>query len=87
MSYERDGDKALGKELKVYECKPRNEIQELEAENLKLMAVLSDISNMCIGEIAMNYKLDAQSIGEDIYRATGKTNAELNNYISGLNNS
>ena len=68
-------------EIEALECQLRNEINTLEVENLKLIEVLSDISNACIGEIAMNYSLDAQSIGEDIYRATGKTNSELNDYI------
>ena len=52
--------------------------QSAEAHIKKLEAALTDISNMCIGEIAMNYKLDAESIGELIYEATGKTNPELN---------
>jgi hypothetical protein len=47
----------------------------------KLMECLTDISSMCIGEIAMGYKLDAQSIGEMIYAATGLTNDELNEYM------
>ena len=53
----------------------------MKEEVNKLMEVLTDISSMCIGEIAMGYKLDAQAIGEMIYIATGKTNAELNDYM------
>lgn len=44
----------------------------------KLEAALTDISNMCIGELAMGYRLDAEAIGQLIYEATGKTNPELN---------
>ena len=44
---------------------------------LKLLEALSDISQMCIGEICMNYRLDAQCIGETIYEATGMTSPEL----------
>lgn len=43
-----------------------------------LLSALTDISNMCVGEIAMSYALDAQHIGELIYSATGMTNPELN---------
>lgn len=53
----------LGKESRAYK-------QQL-AESQVLIA---DISNMCIGEITMNYKLDAQYIGELIYKVTGMTN-------------
>lgn len=52
-------------------------IVELEKERVSLLSCLLDISNECIGEIAMNYKLDAQMIGESIYVATGLSNPEL----------
>ena len=42
-----------------------------------LIAALAEISAMCVGELAMGYKLDAQSIGELIYRATGMTQPQL----------
>ena len=45
-----------------------------------LLCVLADISGMCVGEIAMGYRLDAQSIGEMIYEATGMTQPELAEY-------
>ena len=45
-----------------------------------LLCVLADISSMCVGEIAMNYKLEAQAIGEMIYEATGMTQPELSDY-------
>ena len=51
---------------------------KLEAENEKLMLAMAEISNMCVGEITMNYGLCAQSIGETIYRCTGLTNPQLN---------
>lgn len=51
-----------------------------------LLSVLADISNMCIGEIAMNYKLDPQLIGEMIHKATGMTNPELNKYVEQRSN-
>ena len=43
----------------------------------ELLCVLADISGMCVGELAMGYKLDAQAIGEMIYKATGMTQPEL----------
>jgi hypothetical protein len=62
-------------------------IQQLKmAENTTekvdvMITALCDISNMCIGDIAMSYRLDAQDIGELIYKATGMTNPELNSYV------
>ena len=47
-------------------------IAELEKEQATLLSCLLGISNRCIGEIAMNHRLDAQMIGESIYAATGK---------------
>lgn len=57
------------------------EVAQLKADKAELLEALTDISNMCIGEISMGYKLDAQSIGESIYKATGLTNPELNNLL------
>lgn len=48
-----------------------------DTARLPLLTELSDISQACIGEITMGYKMDAQSIGESIYKATGLTSAEL----------
>ena len=45
---------------------------------------LTSISDMCIGEIAMNHNLDAQYIGELIYEATGMTNPELHEDLKGV---
>lgn len=55
----------------------RAENAQLEKERFTLLSCLLGISNECIGEIAMNYKLDAQMIGESIYTVTGLSNPEL----------
>ena len=49
-----------------------------------LKEALAEISNMCVGDIAMSYKLDAQYIGELIYNATGMTNPELNEALKAV---
>ena len=61
--------------MKLIDC--ALDIAELEEGRITLLSCLLGISNECIGEIAMNYRLDAQMIGESIYAATGKTNPEL----------
>ena len=43
----------------------------------KLLSCLYDIQQMCIGEIAMNYKLDAEYIGRMISGTTGMNIREL----------
>lgn len=43
----------------------------------KLLSCLYDIQQMCIGEIAMNYKLDAEHIGRMISETTGMSVREL----------
>ena len=43
----------------------------------KLLSCLFDIQQMCIGEIAMDYKLDAEYIGRMISDTTGMTVIEL----------
>lgn len=48
---------------------------------LKLLDCLCDIQQSCIGEIAMNYKLDAESIGRQITEATGMTAPELVDFL------
>jgi hypothetical protein len=50
-------------------------------ETNELIIALSEISNMCVGEVAMGYKLDACLIGEIIYKATGLTNPQLDEYV------
>jgi len=52
--------------------------RDLMVDHSNLLCCLADISNQCIGELAMGYKLDANSIGSDIYAATGMNNVELN---------
>lgn len=58
--------------------------REIIKRNEAIVRTLTDISNMCIGEIAMGYSLDSQSIGEMIHKATGMTNPQLNDYIRTL---
>ena len=67
-------------------------IDRLEQENAelreftqKLLQELCDIQSQCIGELAMDYKLDAQSIGESIHNVTGMTNPELIKHLELLN--
>ena len=43
----------------------------------KLLSCLYDIQQMCIGEIAMNYKLDAEYIGRMVSETTGMNVREL----------
>lgn len=43
----------------------------------ELMRTLCDIQQMCIGDIAMGYKLEAETIGPMISAATGLTAPEL----------
>ena len=77
LEKERDDfhDSLVTAELLVSDYRIDN--AELEKENKKMLSCLFEISNECIGEIAMSYKLDAQMIGESIYQATGKTNPEI----------
>ena len=60
-------------EIGDYIVAQQERIAELEKEQATLLSCLLGISNRCIGEIAMNHRLDAQMIGESIYAATGKT--------------
>ena len=45
--------------------------------DIEVLDLLTEISQMCIGEISLNYKLDAQYIGQRIYEVTGLTAPEL----------
>ena len=47
----------------------------------ELLSCLFDIQQMCIGEIAMNYKLDAEYIGRMISETTGINVIELEGEI------
>ena len=60
------------------------EISELKAQLVDHYQVLSDISSMCIGEIAMSYTLDATGIGQMIYELTGLNSPELEKYADNL---
>ena len=77
----RHQPKVYGAEMPLLEAEQGERIKELEAEIQKLMEVLTDISNMCIGDLAMGYSLDAGSIGNMIYTVTLRTNPELNDYM------
>jgi hypothetical protein len=52
-------------------------IVALEKERIKLLSCLLDISDECIGEITMNYKVDSEYIGGRIHASTGMTNPQL----------
>ena len=54
-----------------------NEIVKRINMHDELMRVLCDIQQMCIGDIAMGYKLEAETIGQLISEATGLTAPEL----------
>lgn len=43
----------------------------------KLLDCLEQIMQMCIGQVAMNYSLDGETIGQLIYKATGMSAPEL----------
>ena len=49
---------------------------------IKLLQLLADIQDMCIGEIAMGYNLDAEHIGKLITDTVGLTNQEIKEYIA-----
>lgn len=53
-------------------------------DNIELLVTLTEISNLCIGDLTMGYKLDAQAIGEMIGKATGMNNPDLNTYTNRL---
>lgn len=67
-----------------YTEKLEQELSELKAKYNSNLSVLSDISSMCIGELAMSYKLDAQEIGNMIYKSTGLTEPELRKVVSNV---
>lgn len=74
-----DGHGAVGNILDSMDCPECTALDKAigDAARLPLLKELSGISQQCIGEIAMSYKLDAQSIGESIYTVTGMTSEEL----------
>ena len=76
-----------------YDCASHSEVRalidirriaELEIERVKLISCLSDISNACIGKIAMSYDLDAEWIGQSIYATTGMTAPEMDAYLKDI---
>jgi hypothetical protein len=50
---------------------------ESTPQHINAIKALAEISSMCVGELAMGYKLDAQAIGQLIYEATGLTQPQL----------
>ena len=60
----------------------REELAALKAENNRHHEAFCEISNGCIGAIAMSVPLEAESIGLAIYVATGLANPELNEYVA-----
>ena len=58
-------------------------IAELEKERIKLLRCLLDISNECIGEITMNYRVDSEYIGGRIQATTGMTRSQLGDAVKG----
>ena len=56
-------------------------IAELEKERIKLLSCLLDISNECIGEITMNYRVDSEYIGGRIQATTGMTRSQLGDAV------
>lgn len=62
----------------------QKEIEQLQATNQQLVEALTRISNMCVGDQAMGYPLDSQSIGQLIFEATGMTNPELNKAVTNV---
>lgn len=55
----------------------QEDLEQLRKERDELLRELCDIQGMCIGEITMGYKLDADSVGCGISKATGMTHPEL----------
>lgn len=49
----------------------------LKEEYEKLLCLLNEIQQQCVGEIAMGYKMDAAHIGQRIYEVTGLTAPKL----------
>ena len=56
-------------------------IAELEKERIKLLSCLLDISNECIGEITMNYRVDSEFICGRIQATTGMTRSQLGDAV------
>lgn len=71
-------NEALRKQLAEKEAFRLQELERVMGERDAYLKALADISNMCIGDIAMGYRMDAQSIGELICEVTGLNNPALN---------
>ncbi len=55
----------------LYQANER--IKELELSNEKMLDCMYSIYNMCIGDLTMGCKIDANAVGEEIFCATGMT--------------
>jgi hypothetical protein len=77
QAQEREGYQGMIKQLQA-------EVEALKSERNLHLDCFSEISNQCIGEVAMNYRLDACSIGQSIYKATGMTSSQLSQYAEYL---
>ena len=70
-------------DLLVADTKHKERIAELEKERIKLLSCLLDISNECIGEITMNYRVDSEFICGRIQATTGMTRSQLGDAVKG----
>jgi len=69
-----DGKPPTGYAPCVDQCEAiaaRKMIEQLKTENEKQLELLAEIQDMCIGEVAMGYKLDTDYVGRRIHHVTG----------------
>lgn len=58
-------------------------IQALKSDNEAKDKCLGEIMNLCIGDVAMGYRMDGVEIGQMIYDATGKNAEQFRNPTTG----
>jgi hypothetical protein len=63
-------------------CELQDKLTTITKQRDELLECLCDISNMCIGEIAMGHSLDANAIGQMIFDVTCLNNTDLNKILS-----
>jgi hypothetical protein len=56
-------------------------LSKLRCSEKKILGVLLEVQDLCIGQITMGYGLDAEYIGAKITECTGMTVEELKDYI------
>lgn len=56
---------------------PCDKLTTITEERDRLREALTKIIDMCVGEIAMGYKIDPQHVGQIIYEATGMNAEQL----------